>query len=814
MQDMEKKKMVIIGAGVVGCSIAYYLSKMGLRDITVIEQGPLFETGGSTSHAPGLVFQLGFSKVLTTLANQTVEAFKELSHAGQPSFYSVGSLEVANTKDRLDDLKRKAGVGKSWGMEAFVLTPEECVEKCALINPDNILGGLYVPSDGIAKPLHAVDTMAKFAESCGTKFYGHTEVTGVEVVDGQVKAVETSAGRFEADLIICCAGFWGPRIGEMVGVTIPLQPIAHQYVFSNDLQELAGESEEVTAPLIRDQDNAMYFRQVFNGIGIGSYQHRPLPVEVSDISKYGEAKEMPSVKPFTPEDFFEKPWQDAKRLIPGLKQAGVKRGINGIFSFTPDGMPLLGESQKVRGFWVAEAIWVTHSAGVGKQMAEWIVNGAPTVDLELCDINRFDTYGQSPAYYKKRSIENYEKVYDVHHPFMPPETSRDMRVSPYYMRQKTAGAYFNEKSGWEQPQWYEANDSLVANYENTILKRKGWAAQYWSPIIEVEQLHLQQHVGLYDATAAKKRLEISGEGALVFLQQLTTSNMDIPIGHVTSTLMLHELAGIKDEIKVIRTKASTFFVLCTGAVEASWMKKHVSISSQVVIQDVTSGMCGLGVIGAKASEMMQALDPKTFDSSEWEIGQAKDVFIGNAPVLAVCDTYAGTDRWEFFTTFDQGLQLWDALFEAGHRYQLIPVGDRALESIRIESLSLRSGKDYWSEHDPCEVGLDHMVDLAKPTFIGKQALIDRKEKGPKLLLTTLLLDDPSMVVMGYEPVVDEGKVVGFVTSAGYKYSIGKGIVYALLSPEAVNREGKLSIEYFGQRYTAKMMTKPAMIAHQ
>lgn len=810
---MEQKKIVIIGAGVVGCSTAYYLNKMGQRNITVIEQGPLVETGGSTSHAPGLVFQLGFSKVLTTLANQTVEAFKELSNEGQPSFYSVGSLEVANTEERLEDLKRKAGVGKSWGMEAYVLSPEECVEKSSLINPDSILGGLYVPTDGIAKPLRAVEIMAKFSKSCGTKFYGHTEVTDIEVVDGQVKSVETSAGRFEADLIICCAGFWGPRIGEMVEVTIPLQPIAHQYIFSNDLQELANETEEATAPLIRDQDNAMYFRQVFNGIGIGSYQHRPLPVEVSEITKYGETKEMPSVKPFTPEDFFGKPWQDAQNLIPGLKQAGVKRGINGIFSFTPDGMPLLGESQKVRGFWVAEAIWVTHSAGVGKQMAEWIVNGAPTLDLELCDINRFDKYAQSPAYYKPRSIENYEKVYDVHHPFMPPETSRDMRVSPYYMRQKTLGAYFNEKAGWEQPQWYDANISLVTKYRKNIFKREGWAARYWSPVIEAEQLHTRQHAGLYDVTAAKKRLEISGEGSLEFLQQLTTSNIDIPIGHVTSTLMLHELAGIKDEIKVIRTNASTFFVICTGAVEASWIKKHVPVSSKVVIQDLTAGMCALGVMGVKANEIMQSLNPQTFASCNWEIGQAKEVFIGNVPALAVYDSFAGTERWEFFATFDQGLQLWDALFEVGHQHHLIPVGDRALENIRIESLSLRSGKDFWSEHDPYEVGLDHMVDLTKPTFIGKEALINRKEKGPNLLLTTLLLEDPSMIVMGYEPVFNDGKVAGFVTSAGYEYSIGKGIVYALLSPEAVNRESELSIEYFGKRYTAKIMTKSIAITN-
>ncbi|TCP27774.1 glycine/D-amino acid oxidase-like deaminating enzyme [Scopulibacillus darangshiensis] len=560
---MKQEKITIIGAGIVGCSIAYYLSKLGKRNITVIEQGPLFETGGSTSHAPGLVYQLNFSKLLTTLASQTVEAFKELNHEGQPSFYSVGSLEVANTQERLEDLKRKAGVGSSWGVEAYLLSPEECAQKCSLINLDKIYGGLYVPSDGIAKPLRAIEEMAAFTRSCGGEFYGHTEVTGVEVADGRVKAVETSSGKFETDLVICCAGFWGPRIGEMAGITIPLQPMAHQYALSNDLMELANETEEITTPLVRHQDSAMYYRQVFNGLGIGSYQHRPLPVEQNDITKYGETKEMPSIKPFTSEDF-EKPWQDALDLIPALKKAGMKKGINGIFSFTPDGMPLLGESQKVRGFWVAEAIWVTHSAGVGKSMAEWIVNGAPTLDLELCDINRFDTYAQSPAYYKKRSIENFEKIYDIHHPFMQPETSRNMRFSPYSIRQKTLGAYFNEKSGWEQPQWYEVNDSLVATYEKSILKRKGWAAQYWSQIIEAEHLHTRKHAGLFDVTATKKRLEISGKEALGFLQELTTDNIDIPIGTVMSTLMLHELGGIKDEIKVVRKAASTFFCVLQG----------------------------------------------------------------------------------------------------------------------------------------------------------------------------------------------------------------------------------------------------------
>ncbi|MFC0470512.1 FAD-dependent oxidoreductase [Halalkalibacter kiskunsagensis] len=801
---MDQKKIIIIGAGVVGCSTAYYLSKMGQRNITVIEQGPLFETGGSTSHAPGLVFQLNSSKLLTTLANQTVECFKELSSDEKPSFHSVGSIEVASTPERLEDLKRKAGLAASWGMESFILSPEECEEKCSLINSENIYGGLYVPSDGIAKPLRANEKMAEFSISQGAVFYSHTEVTDFDVVDSQIKAVETTAGRFEADIVICCAGFWGPRIGEMAGVTIPLQPLAHQYVFTNDLQELADETEEVTAPLIRDQDRAMYYRQVFKGLGIGSYQHRPLPVEIREITKYGETKEMPSVKPFTPEDF-EKPWQDSLKLLPGLTQAGLKRGINGIFSFTPDGMPLLGEAQNVRGFWVAEAIWVTHSAGVGKAMAEWIINGTPSLDLELCDINRFDNFALNPTFYKKRSIENFEKVYAIHHPFMPPETAREMRVSPFYLRQKSLGASFNEKLGWEQPQWYDANALLVENYKNAIFKRKGWAAEYWEPTIEAEHLHTKQYAGLYDATAAKKRLEIKGEDAVEFLQKLTTGNIDISVGQVMNTFMLNELAGIKDEIRVIRTGEAAFLVLCTGAVEASWIKRHLPIESRVAIQDVTAATCSLAVIGPKASDVLQSLAPEFFTSKVWQPGQAKELFIGNVTVLAVYDSYLGTEGWELFTTFAQGLQLWDRLVESGQPYQLIAVGDRALENLRIESLKLRSGKDFWSEHSPYEVGLHHMVDLNKQTFIGKEALLERNNEGPKLLAITLELNDPSIVVMGYEPVFDEDTAVGFVTSAGYAYHLGKGVVHVLVLPEAVKASKELSIEYFGERYTAKII---------
>ncbi|WP_445491203.1 GcvT family protein [Niallia sp. 03133] len=799
---MEQKRIVIVGAGIVGTSIAYYLCKMGQRNITVIEQGPLIETGGSTSHAPGLVFQLSFSKVMTKLACNTAAAFRELSTEKRKSFYTVGSLEVANTLERLEDLKRKAGVAASWGMEASLLSPEECKEKFSFIDPNNIFGGLFVPSDGIAKPLHAVEEMMKYAKSCGVRFYGETEVTGIKAENGCVKAVITSSGDFEAEAIVCCAGFWGPRIGKLAGVTIPLQPMAHQYIWTEDLEEFAGETEEVTAPLIRHQDSAMYYRQVFQSLGAGSYQHRPLPVEVEEITKYGQSKEMPSVKAFTLEDF-EKPWQDAIKLFPSLKNTKIKKGINGIFSFTPDEMPLLGESNQLKGFWVAEAIWVTHSAGVAKEMAEWMVNGVPSLDLELCDINRFDEQALSPSFYKNRSMENYVKVYDIHHPYMPHETSRNIRVSPYYHRQQSLGAVFSEKLGWEQPQWYEVNQSKVSHYRNEIIQRDRWASQYASPIIDAEQIHASTFAGLFDITASRKYLKIHGEDAVQFLQKLTTSDINVPIGSVIKTLMLQEEGGIKDEIKIIRTARTEFVVFCSGTVEASWIKKQIAPSSSLSVRDLSAGTCSLLIKGAKTKEIIESILPLAPSDG----CQASKLYLHHIPVLSIYESINGVGHWEIVATADQGLGLWDLLCKAGQPYDLIAAGDRALDGLRMKSLLPKAGKDFWSEINPYEAGLGKMVDLTKPDFIGKEALFAYRLKEKKQCLTTLTFDSPGFTVMGHEPVFVDGQAVGFITSAGYDYALNKGVVFALLASDFVKEETVFQVEYFGNRYNAVLLSQ-------
>ncbi|MBA2442232.1 MAG: FAD-binding oxidoreductase, partial [Rubrobacter sp.] len=332
---METKAgVVVIGAGIVGCSAADHLTRLGWRDVVVLDQGPLFETGGSTSHAPGLVFQTNASKTMTGLASYGVRRYSELDLDGEPCFYGVGSVEAAATPERWQDLKRKKGLATSWGVEAHLLSPEECADKSPLLDPDRVYGGLYVPSDGIAKGVRICEATAREARSRGARFYGETEVLDIEVENGRIKAVETSRGRIATETVLSCAGMWGPRIGRMAGASVPLlTPMQHQYAWTTPLPELDGASPESDHAMLRHQDSAMYFRQHGDSYGVGSYRHRPMPVPHDGIGRPGDRPEMPSIMEFTPEDF-EGPWQEAQRMLPALADAEVERGINGLFSFT------------------------------------------------------------------------------------------------------------------------------------------------------------------------------------------------------------------------------------------------------------------------------------------------------------------------------------------------------------------------------------------------------------------------------------------------------------------------------------------------
>jgi glycine cleavage system aminomethyltransferase T/glycine/D-amino acid oxidase-like deaminating enzyme len=800
----DQAQIVIIGAGIVGASTAYALAQKGWSDVVVIDQGPLFATGGSTSHAPGLVFQTNGSKTLSQLAQRSVAIYNTLEWEGQPGFYPVGSLEVATTSERLEDLKRRHGWATSWGLPSELLSPQQVQHKLPLIDPAQILGGYSVPSDGIAKAIRVTSAMGAYAQERGISFYGNTEVTGFVRANGRIQAVQTSAGQITCQHVLICAGIWGPKIAKLAGISIPLTPVEHQLVTTTPLEELAGAREEISHPILRHQDRALYYRQNFDSYMVGSYQHEPLLVDAEQIRRHDASPVMPSIMPFTPQHFSQ-PWQDSCELLPALKRSEPAKGINGMFSFTPDGNPVLGETH-IRGLWVAEAVWVTQGGGVGHVMAELLSEGHASLDLRECDLWRFDPHVASPAYVRARGATQYDEVYDILHPLQPLEQPRPLRVSPFYQRQRELGAIFLEARGWERPQWYEANAALLADL-GAVPERSGWAARFWSPISYVEQHVTRSNVALYDMTSLP-RLEVAGRDALSFLERMTTNTIDKPIGSLSYTLLLDERGGIRSDITVARLDEQRFQLAVNSLQDYAWLLKHVGDNEHVFIRDITAGTCCVGVWGPNARKLLETICEDELSNEAFPYYSARQIFVREVPVLALRVSYVGELGWELYTSADYGLRLWDLLWQAAQPLGGIAAGRGAFDALRLEKGYRLWGNDMQSEHDPFEARLAFAVKLDKSAFIGQQALLERKERGPERKLCCLLLDDPRQVVMGKEPVFGDGELLGYVTSANYGYSVGQSIAYAYL-PVAYSKPGSaVSIEYFGQRYPATVAKDP------
>jgi glycine cleavage system T protein len=805
---MQKQvKLVIIGAGIVGCSAAYHLARMGWRDIAVLEQGPLFRTGGSTSHAPGLVFQTNPSKTMTQLARYTVELYSQLELEGQPCFYPVGGMEVAYTPERWEDLKRKAGFAKSWGLEAELITPEEAKQKIPLLDAGKIYGAYYVPTDGIAKAVRAAEALARRAEAQGVTFYGQTPVTGIEVANGRVQAVVTPQGRVATEMVLVCAGIWGPRIGRMAGVPIPLTPVEHQYVRTGPLPELAGETREVVHPILRHQDKSMYFRQHADCYGIGSYQHQPLLVDPDDILSPEEAPVMPSLTPFTPKHF-EKAWKAAVELLPALQGADLTYKINGMFSFTPDGQPIFGHALDVQGFWVAEAVWVTHAAGAGRVMAEWMVEGQAGLDLRECDINRFHPQAYGPAYIRARGAQQYREVYDIIHPLQQIENPRNLRLSPFHRRLEELEAVFFENAGWERPQWFESNRNLLEGRDWPT--RSGWEARYWSPIQGGEHQATRERVAMYDLTPFTK-IEVTGAGALDFLQYLAANQMDQPVGKVTYTSMLNDRGGIVCDLTITRLAPGRFLIVTGGAAgphDLAWIRSHAPADGSVHVADVTSGYCCLGLWGPKARDLVQRVSDNDFSNEAFPYFTGRWVTIGAVPALALRVSYVGELGWEIYAPVEYGMALWDTLWDAGQELGVIAAGSGAFDSLRLEKGYRLWGADIHTEYNPYEAGLSFALRLDKGDFLGREVLLGIKEQGISRKLCCMTLDVPNAVTMGKEPILDGEQVLGYVTSANYGYTLGQGIVYGYLPLEYTAEGTSVAVEYFGQPYPATVTREP------
>lgn len=796
-------RVVVIGAGIVGCSLADELTALGWRDVTVLEQGPLPAPGGSTSHAPGLVFRTSPSRTLTAFARYTVEKFTSLEADGVRCFAPVGGLELATTPERLADLHRRAGYAAASGVRGEIVDAARCKELWPLLDESVVLGGFHTPQDGLAHATHASRAQLKRATARGARFLDRHTVTGIERRDGGVTGVVTDRGTFPADHVVCAAGFWGPVIGRMAGVDVPLQPLAHQYVRTGPLPELSGATTDASKPILRFQDRDLYFREHADRLGIGSYAHRPLPVDPFAVPAYDEARardmDMPSSYPFTPDDWAPS-WEDCRRLLPALRGAGIESGFNGVFSFTPDGMPVLGESRALRGFWLAEAVWVTHSAGVARAVAEWMVNGRPSLDVHECDLTRFEDAQRSPAYIRERGSQQFAEVYDVIHPLQPMDRPRPLRVSPFHARQQQLGAYFLEGGGWERPHWYEANAGLAKGL--SLPGRDPWSARHWSPIAAAEARATRDGVALYDMTPLR-RLEVTGAEALDFLDRMTTNNLRKRPGAVTYTLLLDESGGIRSDLTVARLAPDRFQVGANSPADLDRLLRHAP--DGVHIRDITSGTCCVGVWGPLARDLVQPLTPDDFSHEAFGYFRAKETYVGHVPVTALRLSYVGELGWELYTTADLGLALWDTLWKAGRGLGVIAAGRSAFNSLRLEKGYRAWGTDMTDEHNPYEAGVGFAVRGDKADFVGKAALERAGE--PVRRLTPLLLDDPAAVVMGREPVHVDGAPAGYVTSASYGYTLGRCVAYAWL-PAALATGTGVHVEYFGEKVPATVADEP------
>jgi len=816
----ERARTVIVGAGIVGVSAAYHLTELGETDVLVLDQGPLFETGGSTSHAPGIIFQTNGSRTMCRIAQDSVSLFDSLDLDGERVWYGHGSLEVATTPERMQELKRRQGFARSYGLEGTeIVSPDEAARRSPLLDPSTILGAYWVPSDGAGKGVKIVEALARKAGDAGVSFEGGIEVTGFDIRDGRVHGVLTDRGNVECERVLLCAGIWGPSVGALAGVPIPLVAVQHQLVWTDPIPELGGRSGDLDAdtwmqqPVVRHQDMSLYFRQREDHFGVGNYRHEPIVTPQRAIRKPG-APMQPSLMPFTPEhlDACE---AEASRMFPALagrmRPSDPARTLNGMFSFTPDAGSIVGESAKVRGFWVCEAVWVTHAAGMARQAVEWMIEGSPSYDLAEADANRFYPFQTSAPYVLERGKQQYREVYDIIHPLQQPSEPRDLKLTPFVERHRELGAEFFQGAGWERPQWFSANRELVDGVTHGWARRTGWAARGWSPEVGAEHLATRERVSLIDITPFAK-FDVTGADALAYLERVFANRIDRPVGTVVYTSALTERGGIRLDLTVTRKDEDRFRVVTgggSGQHDEAYLRSLIREGERVQITVRTGSLFALGLWGPRARDVLAAVTDVDVSNEAFPYLTARYLSIGEVtPVWAQRISYAGELGWELYGQIAMGRRAWDVLRQAGREHGLVAAGAGAFDSLRLEKGYRLWGQDIDTERDPLAAGLGWAVRWDKD-FIGSPALeAIRDGEGPRQRLTCLTLDDDRAVVMGKEPLWHDDRVVSYVTSANYGYSIGRGIVYGYLPIELAVEGTPIEVEYFGERLAATVASEP------
>jgi glycine cleavage system aminomethyltransferase T/glycine/D-amino acid oxidase-like deaminating enzyme len=803
-------RCVIVGGGVGGTSIAYHLARLGFEDVVLVERNQL--TSGSTFHSAGLVGQLRGSVSLTKMMMYSVELYRELGAESEfdPGWTECGGIRLASSEERMEELRRQAGWAKTFGLPMELISADEAREMFPLMSTDGVVGGAWLPTDGYLDPSQLTFALADGARRAGAQIFTSTRVTGIDVNDGRVTGVRTERGDIDAEVVVNAAGMFAAEVGRLAGVRVPVLPMSHEYIVTQPFRERDPENP---LPTLRDPDLLIYFREEGGGLVMGGYERPAAPAFLD-----GGGARFERIPPDFNGRLLEDDWErfeeivdNSRKRVPEMEDVRVTRMINGPEAFTPDNEFCLGETA-VRGLFVAAgfcAHGLAGAGGIGKVMAEWIAEGEPSLDLWEMDVRRFGSQYGSPSYTVKRTRETYETYYDIKYPNHERQAGRPLRMSPANPWHREHEAAFGEKSGWERVNWYERN----AGRGDESLRPRGWAGQNWSSAIGAEHLACRESAAIFDETSFAK-LEIAGPGAADLLERLCDNRVAREVGKITYTQMLNGRGGIECDFTVARLGEERFSIVtgtAFGNHDREWIRRHLPGDGSVQVHDVTSALACIGIWGPRTRDILQPLTPQDLSSEAFPYMTLRELTVGDVPARALRVTFVGELGWELYCPTEYGAALWRTLWEAGEPHGLVAGGYRAIDSMRLEKGYRVWGGDITPDETPYEGGVGFCVKLDKEGgFIGREALVEAKERGPRFRLCCLVLEDPRSVALGNEPVQVGGEVLGRVTTGGFGYTVERSIAYAYLPPEHADEGTAVEVEIFGSWISGEVAREPLL----
>ena len=758
-------RVVIIGGGISGCSVAYHLAKLGWTDIVLLERKQL--TSGTTWHAAGLIGQLRASQNMTRLAKYSADLYRNLeAETGlSTGLRQCGSITVALTHERREEIYRQASLARAFGIEVSELSPQEVLHLYPHLNLKDVVAGVHLPGDGQADPANIALALAKGARAGGAKIIEQVKVTRVTTVNNQVTGVDWQgggeAGHIAADMVVNCGGMWGRDLAAANGVTLPLHACEHFYIVTDSIPGLTQ------LPVLRVPDECAYYKEDAGKMLLGAFEPKAKPWGMNGISEDFCFDQLP-------EDFdhFEPILEQAVERMPMLAEAGIHTFFNGPESFTPDDRYYLGEAPEVKGYWVAagyNSIGIVSSGGAGMALAQWMNDGEPPFDLWEVDIRRAQPFQKNRSYLKERVTETLGLLYADHFPYRQMATSRGIRRSPLHEHLKSHGAVFGEVAGWERANWF-----ALRGQEREY--RYSWKRQNWFDNQRAEHMAMREGVGLLDMTSFGK-IRVEGRDALAFLDRLCANDMNVPAGRIVYTQMLNQRGGIECDLTVTRLSETVFFLVVPGATlqrDLAWLRKHLR-DEFVVITDVTAAEAVLPIMGPRSRELLSLVSPNDFSNDAHPFGTAREIEIGMGLARVHRVTYVGELGWELYVSADQAVHVFETLIEAGKQVGLKLCGLHAMDSCRIEKGYRHFGHDITDEDHVLEAGLGFAVKTAKTDFVGRDAVLRKREEGLSRRLVQFRLRDPEPLLFHNEPILRDGRIVGFLTSGNYGHALGAAV---------------------------------------